>query len=146
MNKFLHFLSQFKSYDLNLIESITKGFSICFENELDSVEIENTYNPNWKMWKLSISKNYKEIAYLLYSTEPITSYTTSEGRSPEQFIFIEMIHTDEKYRRLGYARKLLKELLNIRADQYPEKTIIARGNEYSKHLLQKFGIKNLSDD
>lgn len=61
----------------------------------------------------------------------------------EDYINIEMIHTDDKYQRMGYASKLLKELLNIKADKFPNKQIIATGNQKSSDLLRKFGVLNL---
>ena len=54
-----------------------------------------------------------------------------------------MIYTDDKYKRMGYASKLLKELLNIKADKFPNKQIIATGNQKSSDLLRKFGVLNL---
>lgn len=141
---FISFLDQIKSYDTALIESIKSAYYICFENSESDESITNEYESRWNMWKLSITKSGNEIAYLIYALNPITAYTTSEGRDPQNFINIEMIHTDDKYKRMGYASKLMKELLNIKADKFPDKQIIARGNELSRDLLRKFGIQNLS--
>lgn len=140
---FISFLDKIKPYDTALVESIKSAYYICFENAGEET-ISNEYESRWNMWKLSITKDGNEIAYLLYQLNPITTYTTRDGRDPEDFINIEMIYTDDKYKRMGYATKLMKELLNIKADKFPNKQIIARGNELSRDLLRKFGIQNLS--
>lgn len=141
---FKSFLNSLKPHNSALIEAIEHAYSICFENSDGDESINNEYESRWGMWKLSLTKSGNEIAYLIYSVDPITTYTTREGRSPENFINIEMIHTDDKYKRMGYATKLLKELLNIKADKFPDKQIIASGNTQSRDLLRKFGILNLS--
>ena len=141
---FKSFLTSLKSHNPALIEAIEYAYSICFENSDADESITNEYESRWGMWKLSLTKSGNEIAYLIYSVDPITTYTTREGRSPENFINIEMIHTDDNYKRMGYATKLLKELLNIKADKFPDKQIIASGNTQSRDLLRKFGILNLS--
>jgi ribosomal protein S18 acetylase RimI-like enzyme len=141
---FKSFLTTLKPHNPALIESIETAYSLCFENVDGDETITNEYQSRWGMWKLSLNKSGNEIAYLIYSVNPITTYTTREGRDPENYINIEMIHTDDKYQRMGYATKLLKELLNIKADNFPDKQIIATGNIQSRDLLRKFGILNLA--
>lgn len=141
---FKSFLNTLKHHNPSLIEAIEYAYSICFENIDNDEIITNEYESRWGMWKLSLTKSDREIAYLIYKVDPITTYTIREGRSPENFINIEMIHTDDKYKRMGYATKLLKELLNIKADKFPDKQIIASGNTQSSDLLRKFGILNLA--
>ena len=91
------------------------------------------------MYTLSIHVDGRPVAKCTYSLDPKNYYT--EDKDPSDFMYIDLIITYSRYKRHGYATKLLDELVEI----YPDKTILAKANKYSKDLLLKYGAILIKD-
>ena len=136
----------FKDFMLKLgndpvMEAVRQGFSVIFES-IDEPDVHHEFVSQWQMDKLWIEADGKEVASLIYKVAPITSYTSKNGRNPEDYINVEWIAVEPAYQRKGYAKRLISELLRIKADKYPNATLIGHLNDNSRDFGRKTGILN----
>ncbi len=85
---------------------------------------------------LEASVDGTPVSILYYSLSPIIAYT--KDKNPEDYVYIEWVKTNDKYRKKGYANALVKYLV----DKYPDKTVISNPNELSADIMMRNGVVN----
>ena len=89
--------------------------------------------------KIYLRVDGESVCTLTYSINPNVTYT--QDKNPNDYIYVEMIETPEKFRRNGFARECALELKRL----FPDKILIGSMNRLSKNSMKGI-VKEIHDN